>query len=72
MKCVKRADKISAYCEAVRLANFTEDEASRIFGRPSDPALAAQTIAARTPNGARDAFLARFEALTSERDAAAV
>ena len=31
---IKRADQIAAYWEAVRLAGFSEAEASRYFGRP--------------------------------------
>lgn len=33
-KLIKKADTLSAYCEAVQLAGFSEDEACRIFGRP--------------------------------------
>ncbi|NND50514.1 MAG: HD family hydrolase [Rhizobiales bacterium] len=31
---IKRADRMSAYFEATRLAGFTETEAAQIFGRP--------------------------------------
>ncbi len=37
-KQIKRADKLSAWLEATRIAGFTEPEADRFFGKP-DPAL---------------------------------
>ena len=33
-KLIKRADKIAAYYEAIRLAGFSRDEARRFFGQP--------------------------------------
>jgi len=33
-KLIKRADRASAFLEAVQLAGFSEAEAARFFGRP--------------------------------------
>ncbi len=35
---IKRADRISAWMEAVQIAGFREDEANRLFGRPAERA----------------------------------
>ncbi len=57
---IKRADRISARLEAVRLAGFSEEEARRFFGAP-DPALEAGIdVTPRPPAEVRAAFLARF------------
>lgn len=58
-RCVKRADKLAAYYEAVRLAGFKEDEAERFFGRPSIAPPEA-LVAPMTPDEAKGAFLSRF------------
>jgi uncharacterized protein len=58
---IKQADRISAYCEAVQLAGFSEAEAQDFFGRP--PAgLTAELQPLPTP-AAQAAYLARFRAL---------
>lgn len=69
MKLVKRADTVSAYLEAVRLAGFSEDDAGKIFGAPSNEELLAVELPCRTPSAAKDAFIARFETLVAEMDA---
>jgi 5'-deoxynucleotidase YfbR-like HD superfamily hydrolase len=62
-KQIKKADKISAWCEAVQIAGFTRDEADRFFGRP-DPDLARSlTIRLRPPLDVRAAYLARHAEL---------
>ena len=72
---IKRADRISAYLEATRLAGFDETEAARLFGRPrgvSAPVLA--RLAALEPWPARRAeraYLARFASLVPRRRPAA-
>jgi uncharacterized protein len=63
-RLVKRADRIAAHVEAVRLAGFAEEEAARYFG----PAIALPepVLALATPWPTADAqarFLARFEDL---------
>lgn len=60
---IKKADMVAAYCEAVALAGFAADEAERIFGAPSEPALARLRPVGRAPDDAKAAFLRRFEAL---------
>lgn len=62
-KRIKRADRISAWLEAVRIAGFTEAEASRLFGRPQPDLLDGLSLHLRPPVEAREAFLARHHAL---------
>ena len=67
-KLCKRADRASAFFEAVRLAGFTRAEAERIFGRP---AISPQGFAtALEPAPVQDVearFLERFRALDAGR-----
>ena len=56
---IKRADKVSAWLEATRIAGFSVPEADRLFGRPPDGVLAGLEIRLRPPMEARAAFLAR-------------
>ena len=64
---IKRADRISAWLEAVQIAGFTPAEADRFFGRP--PALAqGLTIAPRPPAEVRAAYAARHQALMAVID----
>lgn len=60
---IKRADKISAWLEATQIAGFSEDEATRFFGKPKDDVIAGQTILLRPPTEVRAAYTARHEAL---------
>lgn len=65
-KQIKKADKVSAWLEAVQLAGFTEDEATKFFGRP-DPALTHGLILhLRPPVAVRADFTARHAALLME------
>lgn len=60
---IKRADKISAWLEAVRIAGFSEAEADRLFGR-LDRGLATRfEIRLRPPRETRAAFVARHQSL---------
>ena len=62
-KQIKRADRLSAWLEAVQIAGFTASEADRFFGK-QDPALTAQlTIRLRPPMEVRGDFTARHAAL---------
>jgi uncharacterized protein len=62
---IKRADRVSAWLEAVQIAGFAEAEADRFFGRP-DPALSRSLeIVLRPPVEAREAYTARHRALLS-------
>jgi 5'-deoxynucleotidase YfbR-like HD superfamily hydrolase len=60
---IKRADKVSAWLEATRIAGFSVSEADRIFGRPPEGVLAELEIRLRPPMEARAAFLARHTEL---------
>ena len=60
---IKRADKISAWMEATKIAGFSATEADRFFGKP-DPALIADLdIVLRTPLETRTAFTRRHNDL---------
>jgi len=62
-KQIKKADKISAWLEAVQIAGFTVAEADRFFGKP-DPELAkALVIRLRPPLDVRADYTARHRML---------
>ena len=61
-RAIKRADRISAWLEAVRIAGFTEVEATRFFGRPPQACLAL-ALRLRPPAETRAAYTARLETL---------
>ena len=61
-KKIKRADRVSAWLEAVQIAGFTRAEADKYFGAPAD-AVAGFRIAPRAPADVRAAFLARHAEL---------
>ena len=63
---IKRADRVSAWLEAVRIAGFAEAEANRLFGPPRPEAIAEIAIHTRPPAEAKRAFLARFARLASD------
>jgi 5'-deoxynucleotidase YfbR-like HD superfamily hydrolase len=60
---IKRADRISAWLEAVELAGFTEDEADRLFIRPDANMAKACALILRPPKETRLAFGQRHGAL---------
>ena len=60
---IKRADKVSAWLEATRIAGFTETEATRFFGRPPEPLIAGLAIALRPPAEVRAAYATRHATL---------
>ena len=60
---IKRADSISAWHEAVRIAGFNEAEASRFFGRPELSVTGPIQILLRPPVEVRTAFQERFSVL---------
>jgi 5'-deoxynucleotidase YfbR-like HD superfamily hydrolase len=62
-KLIKRADRASAYFEAVQLAGFSEGEAARFFGRPRFRGAAEIRLAPRPIHVVQTAFLQRFAAL---------
>ncbi len=63
-RAIKRADRISAWLEATRIAGFTEAEATRFFGRPH-PACTGLPLHLRPPVEVRQAYTARIEDLLS-------
>jgi 5'-deoxynucleotidase YfbR-like HD superfamily hydrolase len=60
---IKRADRVSAWLEAVRIAGFAEGEANRLFGAPRLAGVAAMTLPLRPPGEVKRDFLARHAAL---------
>ena len=66
-KRIKRADKLSAYFEAVQLAGFTMGEAKRLFAQPSFDGWTTIKITPLPPAEAEAAFLKRFRALMALR-----
>jgi len=62
-KKIKRADRISAWMEAVQIAGFDEIEANRIFGKPDSTLIDGMEIRLRPPADVREEFLVRFRRL---------
>jgi len=62
-KQIKKADRISAWLEATRIAGFKEPEADKFFGRPDAAVIRNFPIALRPPVEARNAFTARHQEL---------
>lgn len=60
---IKRADKISAWMEAVQIAGFSEKEANKFFGKPKPEVIEGLQIDLRPPVDVRRDFVARHEAL---------
>ena len=60
---IKRADRASAWIEAVQLAGFEPNEANKHFARPASPGWEAIRLRPHPPEAAARLFLARFEAL---------
>jgi 5'-deoxynucleotidase YfbR-like HD superfamily hydrolase len=61
---IKKADRISAWLEATRIAGFTIEEANRFFGAPDPQVIDGLSILLRPPSETRRAFAERFLALT--------
>lgn len=68
-RAIKRADRLSAWLEAIQIAGFTTTEADRFFGRPNPALVGERRITPRPPAAVREAFLARHAALTEACDA---
>ena len=64
-KAIKAADRVSAWLEAVQIAGFSEREADKFFGRPSDAVLRGLEIRLRPPAVVRADYVARHSALLS-------
>lgn len=63
---IKRADKASAWLEAIQIAGFTRTEADRYFGRPVSAAVASIKIELRAPPQVRADFISRHASLLSQ------
>lgn len=63
---IKRADKVSAWMEAVQIAGFSEAEASRFFGRPNAEITGSLDIHLRPPVEVRQDFVARHHQLLEQ------
>ena len=61
---IKRADILSAYCEATQLAGFSVPEGERWFGKPELTNL--PILKPLAPEQAKTLFLEKFDALTKE------
>lgn len=63
---IKKADKISAWMEATRIAGFTEAEANRFFGKPAPDLIGDLQLLLRPPRETRAAYTARHGELLAE------
>jgi 5'-deoxynucleotidase YfbR-like HD superfamily hydrolase len=62
-KEIKRADRISAWLEAIQIAGFTRAEADRFFGRPEQDVVGGLKIRLRPPVEVRADYAARHRNL---------
>jgi len=62
-KQIKKADKISAWLEAIQIAGFTDTEASKLFGKPAPDIIKDLRIHLRPPLNVRQDFTARHKDL---------
>lgn len=60
---IKRADRVSAWMEAVEIAGFDAAEASKFFGRPNPALTDGLSVRLRPPLEVRAAYIARHGAL---------
>ncbi|WP_299349118.1 HD family hydrolase [uncultured Shimia sp.] len=65
-KQIKKADRISAWMEAVEIAGFTEAEANKLFGKPDRATIRDLHIRLRPPVEVRNDFTARHGALIKD------
>ncbi len=63
---IKKADKISAWLEATRIAGFSVSEATKFFGRPNDDVLQGLEITLRPPVEVRDLYTQRHQTLLEQ------
>lgn len=60
---IKKADRVSAWLEAIQIAGFTRPEADRLFGKPDPQLVVGLEIRLRPPVAVRADFTARHIAL---------
>jgi 5'-deoxynucleotidase YfbR-like HD superfamily hydrolase len=65
-KQIKRADKLSAWLEAIQIAGFTPSEADRFFGKQDTKFAATLSIRLRPPVEVRNDYTARHHALLAQ------
>lgn len=63
---IKKADRISAWMEATRIAGFSKAEADRFFGKPETGMIEGLDIRLRPPVEVRAEFTARHTALLAQ------
>jgi uncharacterized protein len=68
---IKRADRVSAWLEAVRIAGFGVAEANRLFGAPKLAGVVDRALPLRPPMEVKRDFLARHRALEAAMTRAA-
>ncbi|WP_430225850.1 YfbR-like 5'-deoxynucleotidase [Paroceanicella profunda] len=67
---IKKADRLSAWLEAVQIAGFSEAEAGRYFGRPDAALIASVTLDPQPPAVVRGGYIERFRTLMGEMETA--
>ena len=65
-KQIKRADRVSAWLEATRIAGFTEAEAAKYFREPPPRLIEGLDVRLRAPMACREAFTDRHAALLAQ------
>ena len=65
-KQIKKADRVSAWMEAVQIAGFEATEADRFFGKPDSALMQGLEITLRPPVEVRTDFTARHAELLGE------
>lgn len=65
-KQIKRADKLSAWLEAVQIAGFSEAEATKLFGKPVLSDIPSHRLRPHPPMEVKGKFLERFNDLIAE------
>ncbi len=63
---IKKADRISAWMEAIQIAGFTEEESSKLFGKPDPVLLEGLDIVLRAPVATRNEFTTRHNELLAQ------
>ena len=63
---IKRADRLSAWLEAVQIAGFSETEANRLFGKHDAELTSQLDIRLRPPKDVRRDFIARAQELLAQ------
>lgn len=65
-KQIKKADRVSAWMEAVEIAGFSVTEANKLFGKPNQAIIGDLRIRLRPPVEVRQDFTARHHALLEQ------